>query len=252
MPRIAVFDSGFGSLSIIKSIQKNIKSEIIYFADQKNFPYATKSVSELRKIIKSTIIRLEKRFKPDLIIIGSNTPSLLLKKIIKSKIIGVYPPLRQAVDKTKSNSIAILATKSVIESNMLKIFIKRNIPKKIKVNPINASSLVDLVESGKFIYDKKFCKKKIERVLLKPVITNNVDVVTLSSTHLPFLLPILKQVFPNIIFLDSAYLVVNQVVKKLKTKKSKRNSMKIFTSGNVKLFQKQLRQIGIENTVKQL
>ncbi len=252
MPRIAVFDSGFGSLSIIKPIQKNIKSEIIYFADQKNFPYGTKSVSELRKIIKSTIIRLEKKFKPDLIIIGSNTPSLLLKYLIKSQIIGVYPPLKQAVDKTKSNSIAILATKSVIESNMLKIFIKRNILKKIKVNLINASSLVDLVESGKFIYDKKFCKKKIEEVLLKPIITNNVDVVTLSSTHLPFLLPILKQVFPNIMFLDPAYLVVNQVVKKLKTKKSKRNSMKIFTSGNVKLFQKQLRQIGIENTVKQL
>jgi glutamate racemase len=153
MPRIVVFDSGFGSLSIIRPIQKKIKSEIIYFADQKNFPYGTKSVSELKKIIKSTIIRLEKKFNPDLIIIGSNTPSLLLKKLIKSQIIGVYPPLEHAVNKTKSDSIAILATKSVIESNMLKNFIKRNVPKKIKVNPINASSLIDLVESGKFIYD---------------------------------------------------------------------------------------------------
>ena len=252
MPRIAVFDSGFGSLSIIKPLQKKIRSEIIYFADQKNFPYGTKSVSELEKIIESTIIRLENIFNPDLIIIGSNTPSLLLKKIIKSKIIGVFPPLKLAVNKTKSNSIAILATKSVIESNMLNDFIKKNVPKKIKVNPINASLLVDLVESGKFIYNKRFCKKQIRNVLLKPIITNNVDVVTLSSTHLPFLLPILKQVFPTIIFLDPAYLVVNQVIKKLKTKKSKRNSLKIFTSGNVRLFQKQLRQIGIENTVKQL
>ena len=252
MPRIVVFDSGFGSLSIIKSIQQMIKSEIIYFADQKNFPYGTKSVSELGKIIKSTIVRLEKKFEPDLIIIGSNTPSLLLKKIIKPKIIGVYPPLRQAVNKTKSDSIAILATKSAIESNTLRDFIKKNVPKKIKVYPINASSLVDLVESGKFIYDKKFCKKKIEAVLLKPIITNNVDVVTLSSTHLPFLLPILKQIFPDIIFLDPACLVADQVVKKLKTKKSKRNSMKIFTSGNAKLFQEQLCKIGIKNMVKRL
>ena len=252
MARIAVFDSGFGSLSIIKPIQKKLKSEIIYFADQKNFPYGTKSISELKKIMESTIIRLKKNFKPDLIVIGSNTPSLLLKNLIKSQIIGVYPPLRDAVNKTKSNSIAILATRSVIESNILKNFIKRNVPKNIKVNPINVSSLVDLVESGKFIYDKKFCKKKIEKVLLKPIITNNVDVVTLSSTHLPFLLPILKQVFPNIIFLDPAGLVVDQIVKKLKTKKSKRNSIEIFTSGNIKLFQKRLRQIGIVNTVKQL
>ena len=39
MAKIAVFDSGFGSLSIIKPIQQAIKSDIVYFADQKNFPY---------------------------------------------------------------------------------------------------------------------------------------------------------------------------------------------------------------------
>jgi len=252
MPRIAIFDSGFGSLSIIKSIQKKIKSEIIYFADQKNFSYGTKSIVKLRKIIESTIFGLEKRFSPDLIVVGSNTPSLLLKNIIKKpKIIGVFPPIKDAVKKTKSNTVAILTTKSVIESNALNIFIK-NIPKKIKIVKINASPLVELVESGKFISDKKFCKKMIETILLKPIITNNVDVVTLSSTHLPFLLPLLKQIFPQIMFLDPADTVANQVAKKLKIKKSKRNSMKIFTSGNVSLFQKQLRQIGIKSTVKSL
>ena len=252
MPRIAVFDSGFGSLSIIKPIQQKTKSEILYFADQKNFPYVRQSVSELRKIIESTITRLRKKFEPDLIIIGSNTPSLLLKKIVKSKIIRVFPPIKNAIKKTKSNRIAILATKSVIESNALKIFIKKNTPKTIKVIKINASPLVDLVESGRFISDRKFCKKIIEKNLLGPIKNNNIDVITLSSTHLPFLLPILKQVFPKVTFLDPADSVADQVIKKLKTPKSKRNSIKIFTSGNVKLLQKQLRQIGIRNTVKSL
>jgi len=251
MPRIVIFDSGFGSLSIIRPIQKKIKSEIIYFADQKNFPYGTKSVSDLRKIIVSTILTLEKKFEPDLIVIGSNTPSLLLKKIIKPKIIGVFPPIKDAVNKTKTNTIVILATKSVVESNALKNFIKKNVPKKIKVIKINASSLVELVESGKFIYDKNFCRKIIEKKL-EPIITNNVDIVTLSSTHIPFLLPILKQVFPKVTFLDPANEIANQIAKKIKIKKSKRNSMKIFTSGNVNLFQKQLRQIGIKNAVKSL
>jgi len=41
--KIAVFDSGFGSLSIIREIQKKIKGELIYFADQKNFPYGGKA-----------------------------------------------------------------------------------------------------------------------------------------------------------------------------------------------------------------
>ena len=41
--KIAVFDSGFGSISIIREIQKIFKGELIYFADQKNFPYGIKS-----------------------------------------------------------------------------------------------------------------------------------------------------------------------------------------------------------------
>ena len=252
MPRIIVFDSGFGSLSIIKSIQKKTKSDIIYFADQKNFPYGTKSISKLRKIIVSTINKLEKKFKPDLIVIGSNTPSLLLKNIIKPKIIGVFPPIKCAVNKTKTNTILMLTTKSVVESNALKNFIKKNVPKKIKVITINASPLVELVESGKFIDNKNMCKKKIRTILLKPLVSNYVDVTTLSSTHLPFLLPLLRQIFPHIIFLDPRNVVANQVRKFLGKKNSKINSLKIFTSGDVTSFQKQLFKLGIKNKVRSL
>lgn len=60
MGKIVVFDSGLGSLSIIKAIQKTIKSDIVYFADQKSFPYGKKSVRELDKIITKTIYNLKK------------------------------------------------------------------------------------------------------------------------------------------------------------------------------------------------
>src|SRR5882762_9623815 len=103
MAKIIVFDSGLGSLSIIKPIQKKVIADIIYFADQRNFPYGTKPVPKLRKIIKSSIMMLDKKFSPDLIVIGSNTPSLLLKKIINNpRIIGVFPPLKDAKLKTKT------------------------------------------------------------------------------------------------------------------------------------------------------
>jgi len=252
MAKIAVFDSGFGSLSVIKAIQKKVTANIIYFADQKNFPYGTKSVSHLSKIVESTIITLEKKFNPDLIVIGSNTPSLLLKKFPKkSKIIGVFPPL-EAAKNTRSGVIAILATKSVVESNMLKNYIKKHVPKKIKVIKINASPLVELVESGKFIDNKNICKKKIKTILLKPLVSNHVDIATLSSTHLPFLLPLLRQIFPYVTFLDPSDKVANQVRKFLGKKSSKTNSLKIFTSGNVNSFQKQLFKLGIKNKVRSL
>lgn len=253
MAKIIVFDSGFGSLSIIRPIQKKFKADIIYFADQKNFPYGTKSTSELKIIIESTIVLLKKQFDPDLIIIGSNTPSILLKKILKkSKVIGVFPPLKDAIRNTKSYNIAILATQSVTESSSLQNYIEKNVPKKIKVIKINASSLVELVESGKFIYNKKSCKEKIKSILSEPLLKNNVDVATLSSTHLPFLLPMLRQIFPTIKFLDSGNLIANQIAKILHKKKSKTNTLKIFTSGNVQIFQKQLRKMGIKNKVMSL
>jgi glutamate racemase len=62
----------------------------------------------------------------------------------------------------------------------------------------------------------------------------------------------LKQVFPYITFLDPAYTVANQVSKMLNTKKSKANSIRIFTSGNVGIFQKQLLKLGIRNKVRSL
>ena len=250
--KIAVFDSGLGSLSIIKSIQKKVIADIIYFADQKNFPYGTKSVVELRKIIKSTIVMLDRNFRPDLIVIGSNTPSLLLKKIINNpRIIGVFPPLKDAKRKTKTKTIAILATKSVIESNALQNYIKKNLAKKIKVIKINASPLVELVESGKFIDNKKLCKSKIKKILLKPFLKYHVDVATLSSTHLPFLLPFFKQIFPNIIFLDPGNIIAEQIANKLRRQKNTK-TLAIFASGNVQDFQKKLSKIGIKNKVRSL
>lgn len=248
MSRIAVFDSGLGSLSIIKPIQKKIKTEIIYFADQNNFPYGTKSTSELRVIIKSTIRNLEEKFEPDLIVVASNTPSLLLNLKKRSKILGVYPPLKDAVEETITNSIAILATKSVVESKELQNYIKKQVPKGIRVIKINASPLVELVESGAFLTRKEFCKKKISSAL-KIIRDKKIDVVTLSSTHLPFLLPMLKKAFPDVTFFDPADLVAAKIAMLLKNRKSDIGKLKIFASGNTATFQKKLQKLGIKNKV---
>jgi glutamate racemase len=251
VPKIAVFDSGLGSLSIIKPIQKKIRVEIIYFADQDNFPYGTKSISQLQKIIQRTIKKLKERFEPDIIIIGSNTPSLLLGIPTRSKIIGVNPPLRDAVKITRTKMISILTTKSVVKSKELKSYIKNNVRGKIKVIPINISPLVELVESGKFISEKALCEKEIKKVL-KPFLEKPIDVATLSSTHLPFLLPLLQKNFPKVKFLDPADLVANQVSKILQNKKSRIKTLQIFASGDTKVFQKKLRSLGIRNKVMPL
>ena len=250
MPKIVVFDSGLGSLSVIKSIRKKVTAEIIYFADQASYPYGTKTVVQLDKIIKNTISKLQEKFDPDIIVVGSNTPSLLLDIEKKNRIIGVFPPLKEAASKTKSGQIGILATKSVIESKVLNDYIRKNVSSKIQVTKINATSLVDLVESGKFISEKQK-SKNIIRKIIEPHL-QNIDVITLSSTHLPFLLPILKELFPNVTFLDPADSVAQCILKILKNKQSQKSKFKIYTSGDINEFYKQLLKIGIKNKVNPL
>ncbi len=175
---------------------------VIYFADQVTIPMVQKKgVRQLNKIMKSTISKLQEKFDPDIIVVGSNTPSLLLDIEKKDRIIGVFPPLKEAVSKTKTGRIGILATKSVVESKSLDKYIRINVPSKIQVTKINATQLVDPVESGKFL-SKKQVSINIIKKTITPYLEKNVDVITLSSTHLPFLLPILKELFPSILFLD--------------------------------------------------
>ena len=252
MAKIIVFDSGFGSLSIIKPIRQAVKSDIIYFADQKNFPYGKKSKSQLTKIITKTINLLEEKFEPDLIVMGSNTPSLLVS-INKKNLVKVLPPIKKAAKISVTGNVAILATGAVVRSKKLSEYIKKNrLPKHVNIKRIDATRLVCLVEDGKFLDDKKLCKKTIGKVLSKPFSEFDVDVAILSSTHLPFLLPFLKKQFPNVIFVDPAKDIAQKVRKIVVKKPSKMNTMKIFTSSDPKKFQRYLWQIGIKKNVSLL
>jgi len=250
MARIVIFDSGLGSLSIIKSIQKVCKTEIIYFADQKNFPYGNKSKKQLERIIKKSLELLEKKFNPELIVVGSNTPTIMLD-ITNERIVGVNPPIKEAAKKSKTKNIAILTTETVVKSKKLSEYIKNcKLSREIKIHKINASNLIQLVESGKFIKNKIYCKKIIKNSLNDIFSKNNIDIVTLSSTHLPFLTPILESEFPNIQFIDPADNIARKIFKKIKTRQSNKNSLRIFSSDQTKNFQSNLSKLGIKNKIK--
>ena len=249
MAKIVVFDSGLGSLSIIKAIQNISKSDIIYFADQQNFPYGNKSKAQLNSIIKKSIKTLQAQFSPDVLVMASNTPSLMLN-LSNNKVIKVKPPLNEAHKISKSKRIGILGTKTAIKSRGLSKYIKeRKFSKSLKIFKINGSELVDLVESGKFITNKQYCKKIIKKVLNDVISKNSIDTITLSSTHLPFLKSLLDDEFPNVQFVDPGNIVAQKVFKVIKNNQSKRNSLKIFTSGNPTNLKQNLVKLKIQNRV---
>ena len=248
--KIVVFDSGFGSLSVIREIQKKVKSDIVYFADQKNFPYGKKSKKQLLKIINQSLDKISKKFNPDLIVLASNTPSLLLRDKLPKGIINVLPPLGKISASKQPHSVAILATESVVRGSEMDDYIRETVKsKKHNIVKINSSRLVNLVESGKFIDKPEYCSAIIQKVLKKKFQQHEIDFATLSSTHLPFLLPFLKEIFPNVKFLDPAAIVAQRISRKNVNNRNLKNRLRIFTTGNTKKFQSNLRKIGIRNKV---
>ena len=194
---------------------------------------------EITKIIIKTLNFLDQQFHPDLIVIGSNTPSLLVETN-KKNIVKVLPPIKNASRLSTTGNVAILATRATVESKQLSEYLRKsNLPKHVKVKKIDASRLINLVENTKFISDQKLCERMIKKILTEQFSKFDIDVATLSSTHLPFLLPLLKKQFPNIIFLDPAEEVARKVKKIMIKKQSKTNRLKIFTSSNPKRFERE-------------
>ncbi len=249
MAKVAVFDSGLGSLSVIRAIQKISRPEIIYFADQHNFPYGAKTSSQLYRIIRDTIQLLQEKFSPDVIVMASNTPSLILKH--DRQILGVYPPIKAAAQFSATKNIAILGTRSTVNSRRLDEYIARQrIPKSVTVHKIDASQLIDLVQSGRFLTDKDISKKKIKKLLGRQFAQNSIDAATLSSTHLPFLMPLLRLEFSDVRFLDPADVIATHVVKKIGA--GGPNRLRVYASGDVQKFERILARLGVKRKVRSL
>lgn len=242
---LAVFDSGLGSLSIVMPIRRALDSPIIYYADEASFPYGTKSAAELKSSILSAIAVLRAKFDPDLIIVGSNTPSLLLPEIFSENIIGVLPPLKRAKSTTSKNSVAVLTTRSVASGAALRQYAAKVAPG-IQVHPIDCTEMIRLVESCSFVHDTELCKKEVRNTL--GGLDEQCDVATLSSTHLPFLKSIMEKEFPSVKFLDPADDVVQKVSEM--TGRGGDCSLVACTSGDVPAFSVKLQKLGIKCSVK--
>jgi len=182
---------------------------------------------------------------------ASNTPTLLLDySRISKKLAGIYPPHNDAGKISRTRNIAILGTRSVNQSENVTEFIEKcNVPNDIVIHNIDCSLLVELVESGKFLTDEEYCKNIIKEVLEDVFLDYSIDVATLSSTLLPFLESFLRLIFKKVKVLDPAENVANDVKNLIRDNDLQQNVLRIFTSGDVNLFKKNLQMMGINNEV---
>jgi len=255
---LAVFDSGVGSLSIIKELQRETPNEdLLYFADRFHFPYGNKSHSQLQEIILSSIKFLE-RYNPKLIILASMTPSVqILHKVmsqVNTPIIGVMPPLKRAARLSKKKHVGIMATEGTIISHELSALVRKEIAQDIRVSRFNASPIIELIEKGIHVLDERKTYDTISQILSKSLDDGDIDVMFLCSTHLPLIQNYLKSLFPRIQFVDPSAIVAREVRVYLRRNKmfrrSGRGRLQIIASRGSAQFEQTVRLMGIREPIK--
>jgi len=254
---VAVFDSGLGSLSVIRGIRSQISKEnIIYFADKKNFPYGEKSVDELEQIMGETV-KILSNFSPKIIVVASITPSIQILSKIKSMssipILGVTIPLKEASKITKKKHIGILGTKSTIKSRHLEEQIKSEVPQDIFVTRFDASQIIEIIEKGIFLKNEESTFDTISRTL-EGLEETNVDVLVLSSTHLSFIRSHLTTKYPSIRIIDPTTNAVKEIKQFLKInnmlRKNGQGRIRIIVNGDKNEFQSLIKVMGLPGPVE--
>ena len=215
---VAIFDAGIGSYAIVDLLhRKQPQRDIIYFADRAHFPYGKKTADELTDIIKLTFKRLM-RYDPSAIIIASNAPSIMVFDRVKDSspvpLYGVFPPLEEAERKSRSGHVAIMGVASMVKSEMGKAFVKNHSKNPDNVALVNASAMVELVESGTFLFDPQKTQAEVNR-FMEDLLARypSVDTCTLSSTHLPWLKSFFDKAAPQCRFLDPAESIIGKLEK---------------------------------------
>lgn len=208
---IGFFDSGVGGTSIWKEVIHLLpKENTVYLADSRNAPYGERPEAEIIELSrKNTEKLLEMGCK--LIVVACNTATTNAISFLRANynipFIGIEPAIKPAAIKTASKSVGILATKGTLTSAL---FSKTSglYSKDIRITEITGQGLVEIIERGEQEAPET---EQLLRELLRPMMEASVDYLVLGCSHYPYLLPSLRKILPEEVFIiDSGEAVARQ------------------------------------------
>lgn len=221
-PRILVFDSGVGGLSVMHEIQQRLPDcQYLYASDNAAFPYGTKAESELiarvDQVLHALLQHIEQGYGPvDMIVVACNTASTLTLPHIRSHfsqpIVGVVPAIKPAALQSRSKVIGLLATPATVARPYTHDLIKEHAAH-CTVISVGSSELVQLAEQklrGEIIAPEKIA------AIVAPFYTAprsaELDTIVLACTHFPLLKDELRHSLPEgIQLIDSGEAIARRV-----------------------------------------
>lgn len=249
---IGIFDSGFGGLTVFKSIAEKLPQyNYIYLGDNARSPYGDHSFETVYQYTLECVEWLFEKGCP-LVILACNTASAkalrtiqqvdLPKKYPNHRVLGVIRPTAEVIGNfSESKHVGIMGTRGTINSNSYPIEIAHFFPKH-HVHQQACPMWVPIIENGEHQSEGAdyFVKKYIEELLAQ---SSDIDCILLACTHYPLLIPkIQQQISKKIKLLSQGEIVADSLVDylnrhpEIESKLAKNNLKEFYTSGDVNVF----------------
>ena len=206
MAKIGVFDSGYGGLTILREIRKQLPEyDYLYLGDNARAPYGTHSFDV---IYHYTLQAVRYLLEQDcaLVILACNTASAKALRTIQQRdlpvingeglrvtgyglrnVLGVIRPTVEAVPAiTKSGHVGILATPATVSSESYVLELQKVTGYGLQVTQQACPLWVPLIEAGEHNSDGAdyFVDKYLREILAKDP---QIDTLVLGCTHYPLL-----------------------------------------------------------------
>lgn len=205
MSPIAVFDSGYGGLTVLRHLLKAFPQyDFIYYGDNARAPYGNRSFDVVYQYTLEAVKMLFDMGSP-LVILACNTASAKALRTIQQvdlpkmdaskRVLGVIRPSVESVGAMSSTgNVAVLGTIGTVMSESYPIEFRKLFPE-LKVVQEACPMWVSLVENDELDSEGAhyFVKKDLQRLFERAPLT---DTVILGCTHYPLLLPVIERYLP--------------------------------------------------------
>ena len=212
--KTAFFDSGIGGLSVLHHAMKILPDEeFIFFADEDNVPYGTKTREQILNYVDSAFKFLVAQ-NVGAIVVACNTATSLAVKILREKyslpIVGMEPALKRALDLFPGKKVLVAATEITVKGEKIKKLIER-------LNAENFAELHALQKLVKFAEHQEFSSAAVENYLREELggyDFKNFSSLVLGCTHFNYFKDTMKKILPpDMKILDGNEGTLNQLIR---------------------------------------
>lgn len=198
-PRVLLFDSGIGGLSIAEAIWSGMPAaDLVYAGDNAGFPYGDLPEQAVVGRCVALVEDVLARYPCDLVVVACNTASTVVLPTLRSRlaipVVGVVPAIKPAAALSRNRRIGVLATPATVDRPYLGSLIDEYAAD-CTILRLGSSELVRLAEAS---LGRDGVDVAAVRRILAPMAAGDPDTVVLGCTHFPLIGEALARAMPGV------------------------------------------------------